>query len=196
MKALRQLGRLKLNVRLDSEDPEDGRVLALFRNRAELKKSYAALQDEIYRLKDRIKQQEGATLRTQEMLGVLETRLGMSESGFPALVFYQLRRFWQLGRELIEQYVAELARQLEERERRAHLAEHNQRQFARRQEVETRLSAALARGHVADLNTAYARLTKFWHYFKRRRIAQQRDAARIAARNADLGMDAARAVAA
>ena len=38
----------------------------------ELKKAYAALQDEIYRLKDRIKQQEGATLRTQEMLGVLE----------------------------------------------------------------------------------------------------------------------------
>jgi hypothetical protein len=201
MKALRQLGRLKLNVRLDSEDPEDGRVLALFRNRAELKKSYAALQDEIYRLKDRIKQQEGATLRTQEMLGVLEARLGVSESGFPALVFYQLRRLWQLGRELIEQYVAELARQLEERERRAHLAEHNRRQFARRQEVETRLnaaqtSAALARGQVADLNAAYARLTKFWHYFKRRRVGHERDAARIAARNADIAMDAARAVAA
>jgi len=201
MKALRQLGRLKLNVRLDSEDPEDGRVLALFRNRAELKKSYAALQDEIYRLKDRIKQQEGATLRTQEMLGVLEARLGVSESGFPALVFYQLRRLWQLGRELIEQYVAELARQLEERERRAHLAEHNRRQFARRQEVETRLnaaqtSAALARGQVSDLNAAYARLTKFWHYFKRRRLGHERDAARVAARNADIAMDAARAVAA
>lgn len=201
MKALRHLGRLKLNVRLDSEDPEEGRVLALFRNRAELKKSYAALQDEIYRLKDRIKQQEGATLRTQEMLGVLETRLGLAESGFPALVFYQLRRLWQLGRELIEQYVAELARQLEERERRAHLAEHNRRQFARRQEVETQLNgaqttAALARSQVADLNAAYARLRKFWHYFKRRRVSHERDAARIAARNADLAMDAARAVAA
>jgi hypothetical protein len=201
MKALRQLGRWKLNVRLDSEDPEDGRVLALFRNRAELKKSYAALQDEIYRLKDRIKQQEGATLRTQEMLGVLETRLGLSESGFPALVFYQLRRLWQLGRELIEQYAAELARQLEERERRAHLAEHNRRQFARRQEVETQLNsaqttAALARSQVADLNAAYARLTKFWHYFKRRRMSHERDVARIAARSADLAMDAARAVAA
>jgi hypothetical protein len=201
MKALRQLGRWKLNVRLDSEDPEDGRVLALFRNRAELKKSYAALQDEIYRLKDRIKQQEGATLRTQEMLGVLETRLGLAESGFPALVFYQLRRLWQLGRELIEQHVAELARQLEERERRAHLAEHNRRQFARRQEVETQLNSAqtstvAARARVVDLNAAYARLTKFWHYFKRRRLSHERDAARIVARSADLAMDAARAVAA
>jgi hypothetical protein len=200
MKALRQLGRLKLNVRLDSEDPEDGRVLALFRNRAELKKAYAALQDEIYRLKDRIKQQEGATLRTQEMLGVLETRLGLSESGFPALVFYQLRRLWQLGRELIEQFVADLARQLDERERRQHLSEHNRRQFARRQEVEARLNAAQteaadARGRLADLNTAHARLTRFWHYFKRRQVARRREGARAAAAVADLAMDAARAVA-
>ena len=200
MKALRQLGLLKLNVRRDAEDPEDHRVLALFRNRAELKKAYAALQDEIYRLKDRIKQQEGATLRTQEMLGVLETRLGLTESGFPALVFYQLRRLWQLGRELIEQFVAELARQLEERERRAHLAEHNRRQFARRQEVEARLNAAqstvaAARDQLAELNAAHARLTRFWHYFKRRALARQRDAARAAVGVADLAMDAARQVA-
>jgi hypothetical protein len=197
---LRQLRLLKGYVRRDAEDPEDHRVLALFRNRAELKKAYAALQDEIYRLKDRIKQQEGATLRTQEMLGVLETRLGLTESGFPALVFYQLRRLWQLGRELIEQFVAELARQLEERERRAHLAEHNRRQFARRQEVEARLNAAqstvaAARDQLAELNAAHARLTRFWHYFKRRALARQRDAARAAVGVADLAMDAARQVA-
>jgi hypothetical protein len=200
MKALRQLGLIKLNVRRDAEDPEDHRVLALFRNRAELKKAYAALQDEIYRLKDRIKQQEGATLRTQEMLGVLETRLGLSESGFPALVFYQLRRLWQSGRELIEQFVAELARQLEERERRAHVAEHNRRRFARAQDVEARLNAAqsaaaAARERLAEMNAAHARLTKFWHYFKRRAVARQRDAARAAAAVADLAMDAARQLA-
>jgi hypothetical protein len=200
MKALRQLGLLKLNVRSDAGDPEDHRVLALFRNRAELKKAYAALQDEIYRLKDRIKQQEGATLRTQEMLGVLETRLGLAESGFSALVFYQLRRLWQSGRELIEQFVAELARQLEERERRAHLAEHNRRQFARRQDVEARLNAAqssVAAAHerLAQLNAAHARLTKFWHYLKRRALVRQCDAARAATAVADLAMDAARDVA-
>ena len=46
-------------------------------------------------LKERIKQQEGATQRVQEMLNALETRLGMSDTGYPALVFYQLRRLWQ-----------------------------------------------------------------------------------------------------
>jgi len=119
MKALRQLGFFKLPFRQDEPTPEaeDDRVLALFRNRAELKKAHGELQEEIYRLKDRIKQQEGATSRVQEMLNALEVRLGMPESAYPAVVFYQLRRLWQSGREIIEQFVADLVRQQEERER-------------------------------------------------------------------------------
>ncbi len=111
MKALRQLGFLKLPFGQDNpSQEEDHRVLALFRNRAELKKAYGELQEEIYRLKDRIKQQEGATSRVQEMLNALEMRLGIPESAYPALVFYQLRRLWQTGREMIEQFVADLTR--------------------------------------------------------------------------------------
>ncbi len=39
MKALRQLGFVKLNLRADGAPGDDHRVLALFRNRAELKKA-------------------------------------------------------------------------------------------------------------------------------------------------------------
>jgi hypothetical protein len=178
MKALRQLGFLKLNFRQDAQSEEEGRVLALFRNRAELKKAYGELQDEIYRLKDRIKQQEGATQRVQEMLNALETRLGTSDTGYPSLVFYQLRRLWQLGRELIEQLVADLVKQQDERERRQHLAEHNRREFARRQAVEKQLRAAESQAadqadSVAELEAQRARLTRFWHYFKRRALEQK-----------------------
>jgi len=182
MKALRQLGFLKLPFRPEPPVEEEGRVLALFRNRAELKKAYGELQEEIYRLKDRIKQQEGATQRVQEMLNALEARLGTSETGYPALVFYQLRRLWQCGRELIEQFVADLARQQDERERRQHLAEHNRRQFTRRQTVEKQLrgaesAAADAARQVAELEAQHARLTRFWHYFKRRAIERKTQAA-------------------
>jgi hypothetical protein len=176
MKALRQLGFLKLNFRQEAPPPAaEDRVLTLFRNRAELKKQYGALEDEIYRLKDRIKQQEGATQRVQEMLNALETRLGMSDTGYPALVFYQLRRLWQSGRELIEQFVADLARKQEDRERRQHLADHNRRQFPRRQAVEQQLrgaetSAAEEANRVAELEAERERLTRFWHYFKRRSL--------------------------
>ena len=175
MKALRQLGFLKLNFRQEAPPEQEDRVLTLFRNRAELKKAYGALEDEIYRLKDRIKQQEGATQRVQEMLNALETRLGMSDTGYPALVFYQLRRLWQSGRELIEQFVADLVRKQDERERRQHLAEHNRRQFSRRQAVENQLrcaesTAAEEANRVAELEAERARLTRFWHYFKRRAL--------------------------
>ena len=72
MKSFTQLGFLKLPFRKEEKPAEeDTRVMALFKNRAELKKAYGALEDEIYRLKDRIKQQEGATQRVQEMLSAL-----------------------------------------------------------------------------------------------------------------------------
>ena len=200
MKALRQLGFLKLPFRQEDVPEDDGRVLALFRNRAELKKAYGELQDEIYRLKDRIKQQEGATQRVQEMLSTLELRLGAQESGYPALVFYQLRGLWQLGRELIEQFVADLARQLEDRERRAHFAEQNRRQFARRQAVEGQLRSAEtqvvdATERVGALQTERAQLTRFWHYFRRRSVDHRIEAARSESIAADAALAEARVAA-
>src|SRR5882724_7780587 len=200
MKALRQLGFLKVNFRQEAPPEEEDRVLTLFRNRAELKKAYGELQDEVYRLKDRIKQQEGATQRVQEMLNALEARLGMTDTGYPALVFYQLRRLWQSGRELIEQFVADLVRQQDERERRQHLAEHNRRQFSRRQAVEKQLRAAESTAaeeanRVAELETERARLTRFWHYFKRRALEHRITDSVATAVAANATLTAARAAA-
>ncbi len=179
MKALRQLGFLKVSIRPERPEPdEDHRVLELFRNRAELKKAYGGLQDETFRLKDLIKQQEGATQRVQEMLSALEGRLAVAETAYSALVFYQLRRLWQNGRELLTQFVADLARQQEERERRVHLAQHNRSQFERRAQIEPRLAAAQAHNaetgtRLQGLEAERARLTRFCHYFKRRALEKR-----------------------
>ncbi len=169
------------NLRFGREpekEAEEQRVVQLFRNRAELKKAYASLQDEIHRLQDRLKQQEGATARVQEMLEALEARLAAPESAWPALVFYQLRGLWSVGRDLIIQLVADLARQQEEKERRQHLTESNRRQFARRQALETQrreaeTAAAEAVSRHAESQRRLASLTKFWHYFKRRDLARR-----------------------
>ncbi len=197
MKSLRQLGFIKLPFRKEAPAEEDGRVLALFRNRAELKKAYGELQEEIYRLKDRIKQQEGATQRVQEMLGALEARLGVPESAYPALVFYQLRRLWQSGRELIEQFVDDLSRQQDERERRQHVAEHNRRQFAQRQALDSQLNEARAHAEqaasaLAGMRAERARLTRFWHYFKRRALDQRITTAIATCARTDEDLTAAR----
>jgi hypothetical protein len=189
MKALTQFGFLRVTSRQE-DAVEDGRVLTLFRKRAELKKAYSDLQDEVHRLKDRIKQQEGATARVQEMLAALESRLGVVETGYPALVFYQLRALWQLGREVIEQFVADLVRQQDERERRLHVAEWNRKQFARRQSAmnvlrSTESKVAEAQQNVAELVSYRESLTRFWHYFKRREVDARLHRARVAAMTAD-----------
>lgn len=186
MKALRQPGFLKLSLRPDgAPDEEDHRVLALFRNRAELKKAYGELQDETFRLKDLIKQQEGATQRAQEMMSALEARLGSAATAYPALVFYQLRRLWHAGHELLTQFVADLVRQQEERERRAHLAQYNRSQFARRHSAEKDLASAQADhleagAQLAALESERGALTRFWHYFKRRAHVRRIGAAQAA----------------
>ena len=178
MKALRQLGFFKVTPSPDGTPGEDTRVLALFRNRAELKKAYGGLQEEIFRLKDVVKQQEAATQRVQEALNALEERLSSDASGYSALVFYQLRRLWQSGRELLKGLVVDLEHQQEERERRVHLAQHNRRQFARRQAAESELHAAQALHlelgeQVGQLEAARAKLTRLWHYFKRRALERR-----------------------
>jgi len=199
MKALRQLGFLKLSLR-PAEVPleEDHRVLELFRNRAELKKAYGDLQEETFRLKDLVKQQEGATQRVQEMLNTLEGRLGVADTAYPALVFYQLRHLWQTGREMVVAFVADLARQQEERERRAHLAQHNRQQFARRESAEGELHAAQAlqaEGHaqVEALEAERTKLTRLWHYFKRRALERRIGAAQAALADAEAAVAQAQA---
>jgi len=201
MKALRQLGFLKLNLRpnVAPPDEEDHRVLALFKKRAELKKAYGELQDETFRLKDLVKQQEGATQRVQEMLSTLEGRLGSAATAYPALAFYQLRRLWQSGRELLSAFVADLVRQQEERERRAHLAQHNRMQFARRHGAEKDLQGAQAThleagAQLAALEAERVKLTRFWHYFKRRALERRVTAANHALAAADAALGEAQRV--
>lgn len=198
MKAFRQLGFLKLASGRESQ-PEDHRVLALFRNRAELKKAYGDLREEVDRLKDRIKQQEGMTRRVQETLAGLETRLGSSESAYPALVFFQLRRLWQSGHERVERFCAELIIQREDRERRQHLAEHNRRQFARRQSAEQQLRmaqqlAAHERERLLGLERRHGALRRFWHFFKRRALEQAIAHARAGSNAAETALATARDV--
>lgn len=177
MFSVKPLANLRFGKEPEKEAGEQ-RVIQLFRNRAELKKAYGSLQDEVHRLKDRLKQQEGATARVQEMLEGLEARLASPETAYPALVFYHLRGLWGTGRDLIAQLVADLARQQEEKERRHHLTESNRRQFARRQALDAQLreaetAAAEAVARLADSRRRLAALTRFWHYFQRRELGRR-----------------------
>jgi hypothetical protein len=153
---------------------EEERLMQLFQNRAGLKKAYADLKDEFHLLRDRLKQQEGATIRVQEQLDALGELLGDPKTGFGALVFFQLRALWKTCHQQLSSFATDLTRQQEARERAKHAAEAEAAKTARLNDVDVRLEAAAAeadaqRQRLADEQMVIGRLTAFWHYFKRRR---------------------------
>jgi hypothetical protein len=197
MKALKSLGFLGGGNAAETP-PEDGRVVELFRSRAELRKQHDELGAEMQRLRDRLKQQEAATGRVQEMFETLEKRLEAADTGLSTLVFYHLRALWSDGREIIGLLVQDLAAKQQERERKAWALEGNRKQFQQRQAIEQQLRQAeslmvAARQQLAGFDSRLARLDKWWHRWQRPKLAAQRPALQAAADAAEANLIAARA---
>ena len=157
---------------------EHERLLKLYWNRAELKKELASLDDQLYQLRDRLKQQEAATQRAQEERESLETLLGNPELGFGALAHFQLNGLWRACHQQLEQFATELRRQQEDRERKRQLVEFHQERQSRTQLAGERLDEASAALKVEEETEAAIRArlvaaSGLWHYFRRRRLADQ-----------------------
>jgi hypothetical protein len=197
MKALKPFGFLGGTSKPAEPVPEDGRVVELFRSRAELRKQHEELHATLQRMRDRLKQQEAATQRVQEMFEGLERRLESADSGLSTLVFYHLRSLWHDGREVITQLVRELAAKQEERERKAFALEGNRRQFAQRQSLEQQLrqaesSMVMTRQALAAFDARLAKLDKWWHRWERPKVAAQRPPLIVAMESAERELNAAR----
>ena len=95
------------------------------------KKELTALDDERHRLLDRLKLQEGATMRVEEQMASLEQYLGRFDEGYKSLAYYQLKALWRVTCRRLEQFGAELARQQKDRERKTQLAEFDRGRLAR-----------------------------------------------------------------
>lgn len=164
--------------------------MQLFQNRAGLKKAYADLKDEFHLLRDRLKQQEGATIRVQEQLDALGDLLGDPKTGFGALVFFQLRALWKACHQQLATFTADLTRQQEAREIAKHKADTEAAKNARLADVDLRLQGAAAeadqqRRRLAAAQGEIGRLTAFWHYFERRRRQKSLESLRSQVVSAD-----------
>ena len=169
-----KLSFLKGGTEGGSISPDEERLMQLFQNRAGLKKAYADLKDEFYLLRDRLKQQEGATMRVQEQFDALGDLLGDPKTGFGALVFFQLRTLWKTCHQQLSAFTADLTRQQEAREIAKHKAESEAAKNIRLADVDQRYRTAaseadLQRQVLAAAQSEIGRLTAFWHYFERRR---------------------------
>lgn len=106
------------------EEPQDSKKLMdLYWNRAELKKSFANQRKEYFRLKDQIKRQEGATARLQQKLDHLEDLLLDPQWVYNVVVSYQLRNLALRCERNLAKFAEELKQQREQREHEKRVTE-------------------------------------------------------------------------
>jgi prefoldin subunit 5 len=160
-------------------DPaEQERLMKLFWNRAELKKELQGLDDQLHNLRNKLKQQENANSRLQQQLEQLEVLLGSPERGLDALVHFGLKALWRACREQLEKFSAELKRERQDEQRKQQLAEFQQDRAERLKIADERLKQAqevadAERDQLRAREQRIAELTRFWHYFSRRKLAAE-----------------------
>ena len=122
-----------------TDAPEADKLVDLFRNRAELKKEFAALRNEKYELQDRIKHHQGATARVQQQLQHLENLLLDSEWVHNVVVFYQLRALAAHCNGQLVRFAEELKQQKENRVHGKALESWNRQRAQESEAIQSRI---------------------------------------------------------
>ncbi len=94
---------------------DSDKLMDLYWNRAELKKSFADARKEHFRLQDKIKQQEGVAARLQQKLDHLEDLLIDPQWTHNVVVFYQLRGLAQRCERKLAKFSEQLKQQSEQK---------------------------------------------------------------------------------
>jgi hypothetical protein len=93
---------------------ESEKLLNLYWNRAGLKKEFAQLRNEQYRLQERVKEYEGAVARVQQQLEHLESLLLDPEWTYNVVVYFRFRALNRRCRSKLETFAEHLKRQREQ----------------------------------------------------------------------------------
>ena len=97
------------------DERETEKLLNLYWNRAELKKEFAELRSEKYRLQERVKEHQGATARVQQKLDHLENLLLDPDWVYNIVTFFQLRRLNLRCQSKLAKFAEQLKQQREQR---------------------------------------------------------------------------------
>ena len=106
------------------EDSE--KLLDLYWNRAELKKEFAGVRKEQFKLQDKIKQQESIAARVQQKLDHLEELLVDPEWAHNVVVFYQLRGLALHCQQKLMKFAEQLKQQREQKQHNRLLVSWNE----------------------------------------------------------------------
>ena len=178
------------------DDEQDKKLMELFQKRNLLKRMYDKAAGDLAASKEEAealgRQAEGMGKR----LNALDEMLSNPEKGQSVIVFYQLAELWAGCNSLVAERAYELSQRHEAEERQKLLADFGVAQRQKLQAADDRLRMAQAQFDEVSLRqrqltTELAAAQRFWHYFKRKRIAAElghieQTLAPIAARHAQL----------
>ena len=100
----------------DKTQEDSEKLLDLYWNRAELKKEFAGMRKEQFKLQDKIKQQEGVAARLQQKLDHLEELLVDPDWAHNVIVFYQLRGMALRCQQKLAKFAEQLKQQREQKQ--------------------------------------------------------------------------------
>jgi hypothetical protein len=123
----------------EEKSQDSDKLLHLYWNRAELKKEFAGLRKEQFRLQDRIKQQEGATARLQQKLDHLEELLLDPDWAHNVVTFYQLRGLGLRCERKLGRFAEQLKQQREQKQHNSILVSWNEERTREARSLERKL---------------------------------------------------------
>lgn len=162
----------------DSGDSE--KLLELYWNRAELKKEFASLRDETFRLKNLVKEKEGVSARFEQKLEHLENLLLDPEWVYNVLVYYQLRAFNQRCQRKLARFAEQLKQQREKRQHGKILDAWNEKNAEEARQIqvligEQRMSMQLLEDQLQSERHRFSMMGGFMRFFRKRGVTRRLD---------------------
>ncbi len=159
----------------EENEAESDKLLNLYWNRAELKKNFAELRSEKFRLQDRIKEHEGATARVQQQLDHLENLLLDPEWVYNIVTYFQLRGLNLRCQAKLAKFAEQLKQQREQREQSQLVDDwnelHREEAAGIEQQVrEQRMQIQLLEDHLQAERHRLATMSGFLRLFRRRSV--------------------------
>lgn len=161
------------NAKDTSQDSD--KLLDLYWNRAGLKKEFAALRKEQYRLADLVKQHEGAAARLQQKLEYVESLLIDPEWAPNIVAFYQLRGLAQRCERKLEKFAEQLKQQREQKQHNAQLVKWNDERASAARDLQQRIAGVqekkmMLEGTLQAERNRLVSMSGFVRIFRRRAV--------------------------
>ena len=156
------------------------KLLQLYWNRAELKKEFADLRNDKFRLQELVREQEGATARVQQKLDNLEQLLLDPEWVYNVIIYFQLKHLNLLCEGKLEKFAEQLKQQREQR-RNSQVLEDWQARLSRESEAierrigEQRLKAQMLEDRLQAEQHRLVTMSGFVRFFRKRSVTATLD---------------------